>query len=163
MSASVIFSVNINESTLGSTDGSTYDNLRWDEPSYGPDFASLAEARAWATEQASRDKLEIVTDTRYGNGTVSRNVYEIVATTTDEDGDVVSCSYEGEPWEDSDNEVVDVLDLHPEVKDAWKRANGSFCKWLDYADHGMGFLGFRDSLEAALGEGWGELEYITWR
>ena len=163
MSANVSFSVNINESALSSIDGSVCDNLRWDEPSCGPDFSTLAEAIAWATEQASSDKLEIVTDTRYGNGTVTRNVYEIVAMTTDEDGDLAPCSYDGELWGDNDNELVDVLDLHIEVRKAWEHANKSLCSWLDYKDCGEGFVGFREALEDVLGEDWDELDYIIWR
>ena len=163
MSTSINFTVDINESILSSIDGTVCDSLRWDEPSCGPDFSTLAEAIAWATERASSDKLEIVTGTRYGNGTVTRNVYEICATTEDEDGETVPCSYDGEPWEDNDNEVVDVLDLHPEVRKAWKRANKSFCSWLDYEDCGEGFIGFREALEDALGEDWDELDYIDWR
>lgn len=123
----------------------------------------MAEAIAWATAQASSDKLEIVTGTRYGNGTVTRNVYEVCAYTEDEDGETVPCSYDGEPWEDNDNEAVDVLDLHPEVRKAWERANRSFCSWLDYEDCGEGFVGFREALEDVLGEDWDELDYIDWR
>ena len=151
---SISYTVDINESILSSIDGTVCDNLRWDVPSCGPDFSTLAEAIAWATAQASSDKLEIVTDTRYGNGTVSRNVYEIYAFTEDEDGEL---------WEDNDNEVVDVLDLHPEVRKAWERANRSFCSWLDYEDCGEGYVGFREALEDALGEDWDELGYIDWR
>ena len=162
-STNISFVVNINESILSSIDGTVCDSLRWDEPSCGPDFPTLAEAIAWATEQASSDKLEIVTDTRYGNGTISRNVYEVYAFTEDEDGETVPCSYDGELWEDNNNEVVDVLDLHLEVRKAWERANRSFCSWLDYEDGGEGFVGFREALEDAIGEDWDELDYIDWR
>ena len=161
--SNITFTVEWREYTLHSVDGSERDETRQDEPDLGPDFKSLAEALAWANEQAGRDKLEIVTDTRYGNGTISRNVYEVYAFTEDEDGETVPCSYAGEPWENNDNEIIDVLDLHPEVRKAWARANGSFCSWLDYEDGGEGFVGFREALEDALGEGWDELEHINWR
>ena len=163
MSANISFAVTINESTLSSIDGTVCDNLRWDDPDLGPDFESLAEALAWANEQAASDKLEVITATRYGNGIVSRNVYEVYAYTEDEDGETVPCSYDGEPWENNDNEVVDVLDLHLEVRKAWERANRSFCSWLDYEDGGEGFVGVREALEDALGEDWDELDYIDWR
>ena len=163
MSANISYTVNTNESILSSIDGTVCDNLRWDEPSCGTDFSTLAEAIAWATAQASSDKLEIVTDTRYGNGTVTRNVYEICAFAEDEDGEIVPCSYDGELWEDNNNEVVDVLDLHLEVRKAWERANKSLCSWLDYEDCGEGFVGFREALEDVLGEDWDELDYIDWR
>ena len=159
----ITFAVEWREYTLHSVDGSVRDETRQDEPDLGPDFGSLAEAIAWANEQAGRDKLEIVTDTCYGNGTISRNVYEVCAFTEDEDGETVPCSYGGKPWETSNYEGVDVLDLHPEVRKAWERANRSFCSWLDYEDGGEGFEGFREALEDALGEGWDELEYINWR
>ena len=161
--SNITFTVEWREYTLHSVDGSERDETRQDEPDLGPDFTTLADAIAWANEQAGRDKLEIVTDTRYGNGTISRNVYEVYAFTEDEDGETFPCSYDGEPWENNDNEIVDVLDLHPEVRKAWARANGSFCSWLDYEDGGEGFVGFREALEGALGEGWDELEHINWR
>ena len=161
--SNITFTVEWREYTLHSVDGSVRDETRQDEPDLGPDFKSLAEALAWANEQAASDKLEVITATRYGNGTVSRNVYEVCAYTEDEDGETVPCSYDGEPWETSNYEGVDVLDLHPEVRKAWERANRSFCSWLDYEDGGEGFVGFREALEDALGEGWGELEYINWR
>lgn len=159
----IVFTVEWREYTLHDVDGTQHDEPARNDSSLGPDFTSLAGALAWASEQASHDKLEIVTATRYGNGTVSRNIYEVRAYTTDEDGETVPCSYDGEPWEDNDNESIDVLDLHPEVRKAWERANGSFCSWLNYEDGGEGFGGFRDALEDALGEGWDELRYIDWR
>ena len=158
-----VFTVMWREFTLYDADGTRYDEAKRNDSSLGPDFTTLADAVAWANEQAGRDKLEIVTDTRYGNGTISRNVYEVYAYTEDEDGETVPCSYAGEPWETGNIEGVDVLDLHPEVRKAWERANGSFCTWLDYEDGGEGFAGFREALEDALGEGWDELEYINWR
>ena len=161
--STIAFTVEWREYTLYDADGSKRDETRQDDPDLGPDFKSLAEALAWANEQAGRDKLEIVTDTRYGNGTISRNVYEVYAFTEDEDGETVPCSYDGEPWETSNTESVDVLDLHPEVRKAWERANGSFCTWLDYEDDDEGFEGFREALEDALGEDWDELEFINWR
>ena len=159
----ITFTVEWREYTLHSVDGTQRDETRQDEPSLGPDFRSLAEAVAWANEQAASDKLEVITATRYGNGTVSRNVYEVYAFTEDEDGETVPCSYDGEPWGTGNIEGVDVLDLHPEVRKAWARANGSFCSWLDYEDDDEGFGGFREALEDALGEDWDELEYINWR
>ena len=159
----IVFTVEWREHTLHDVDGQRRDETHSDDPHIGPDFASLADALEWANDQASRDKLEIITDTRYGNGTVSRNIYEVCALTEDEDGETVPCSYDGEPWEDNDNESVDVLDLHPEVRKAWEHANGSFCSWLDYEDGGEGFEGFRDALEDACGEGWDELDCIVWR
>ena len=158
-----VFAVMWREFTLYDADGTRYDEAKRNDSSLGPDFTTLADAIAWANEQAGRDKLEIVTDTRYGNGTISRNVYEVYAFTEDEDGETVPCSYAGEPWENNDNEIIDVLDLHPEVRKAWARANGSFCSWLDYEDGGEGFVGFREALEGALGEGWNELSFIDWR
>ena len=161
--STIAFTVEWREHTLHSVDGSVHDETRQDVPHLGPDFKSLAEAVAWANEQAASDKLEVITATRYGNGTISRNVYEVYAFTEDEDGETVPCSYDGGPWETSDIEGVDVLDLHPEVRKAWERANGSFCTWLDYEDDDEGFDGFREALEDALGEDWDELEYINWR
>ena len=161
--SNITFTVEWREYTLHSVDGSERDETRQDEPDLGPDFKSLAEAVAWANEQAASDKLEVITATRYGNGTVSRNVYEVYAFTEDEDGETVPCSYDGEPWETGNIEGVDVLDLHPEVRKAWEQVNESFCSWLDYEDDDEGFEGFREALEDALGEDWDELEYINWR
>ena len=161
--SNITFTVGWREYTLHSVDGSERDETRQDEPDFGPDFESLAEALAWANEQAASDKLEVITATRYGNGTVSRNVYEVCAYTEDEDGETIPCSYNGEPRETNNIEHVDVLDLHPEVRKAWERANRSFCSWLDYEDGGEGFAGFRKVLVDAIGEGWDELEYISWR
>lgn len=159
----ITYTVEWREYTLSDTEGRIDDGCCDCDPSLGPDFASLEEAIAWARAEAAKDKLEIVTGTRYGNGCVIRNVYEICASVYDEDEEeVVPCSYEGEPWEDNDNETVDALDLHPEVKKAWRRANRSYCKWLDYEDCGEGYCGFRMALEDELGEDWDELDYIRW-
>lgn len=148
------------EYTLHDSDGTMLDETDYEsEP--GPDFTSLEEALAWVRAEAARDKLEIVTGTRHGNGTVSRNIYEICARRYDEDEEEwVPCSYKGEPWENNKNEYVDVLDLHPEVRRAWMRANGSFCEWLDYKSED--YCGFRMTLEDELGEDWNELDYIRW-
>lgn len=159
----IVFTVEWREHTLYDVDGQHRDEPARDDSSLGPDFTNLADALAWANAQAARDQLEIVAATRYGNGTISRNVYEVRAFTTGEDGEAVPCSYGGEPWEDTENESIDVLDLHPEVRKAWERANESFCGWLDYEDGGEGFEGFADALADALGEDWGELGYIDWR
>lgn len=158
----ITYTVEWREYTLSGTEGRAGDECICD-PDLGPDFASLEEAVAWAKNEAAKDKIEIVTGTRYGNGTVSRNVYEVCASVYDEDEEeVVPCSYTGEPWEDNDNETVDALDLHPEVKKAWQHANGSYRKWLDYEDCGEGYCGFRMALEDELGEDWDELDYIRW-
>lgn len=148
--------------TLYDEDGAQRDengNYEWGE---SPAFATLAEARAWMREQAAAAKVEVVSDTRYGNGTLTRPVYELWAYAYDEDeGEWVPCSYEGEPWKDIDNERLDVLkDLHPEMLRAWERANRSFCSWLDYADDGMGYSGLGEALECELGEGWRELGFV---
>lgn len=55
----------------------------------------------------------------------------------DEDGDMFTCNSKGEP-SDSPAYVLDVLDLHPEVKDAWNRAKEDYWKFLDYEANGFG-------------------------
>lgn len=161
----IVYYVERREHTLSDRDGTAYDGeSRACDPDLSPDFAALEDAEAWMRAQAESEEIEIVTETRYGNGTVTRGVYEVYASAYDADEDAyVPCDADGNEAETLGDAVLgtlDVLDLHPEVFKAWKKANGSFCTWLDHADGGAGFVGFEQALAETLGEDWDELPYI---
>ncbi len=162
INAGIAFRVSWREHTLYSVDGGVCD----EEPNSDPeecikDFSNHKEAIGWTKAHAAKSKLGICTDTHYGNGSITRNVYEIWSSFYDEEyADWVDCTCEGKPCDPVEAiEVVDALDLHPEVKEAWRRANRSYCNWFDYVDDG-GLLGFGYALEKELGEDWDELDYI---
>lgn len=157
----IVFYVTWNESTIHDNDGTMYDETAFCEPCVSGDFDTFADAFEWAQKEAVKDQVEVVTNTRYGNGTITRNIYEVCARAENPDsGMVEACSYDAEFDEYLGTEAVDVLDLHPEVLQAWKRANRSYCDWLDYEDDF--YICFADALEKELGKDWEVLDYIKW-
>lgn len=132
------------------------------ESQFYEDFATLEEAVARMKEKAKKDKIAVVTGGRYGIGTITRNVYEVVASMPDEYGELIVCSYDGKPYEEEESpERLDVLDLHPEMRSAWQKALDSHYAWLDYRDDDVIFAGLDDALCRELGDKWPETEWIV--
>lgn len=118
-------------------EGDREESHGWDSSDLLADeFTTLGDAMEKARQWALEDAIETHA-TRYGIGSLTRPVYEINAWTADEDGDMFTCNSKGEP-SDSPAYVLDVLDLHPEVKDAWNRAKEDYWKFLDYEANGFG-------------------------
>ena len=155
----ISYSVTSREFCLQDRDGTVYDEEpHLCEPDYWGEYDSLEEAQEWVNRQARKDKLEIHTNTRYGNGTISRPIYDISSTVylPTYDKFVPYSPEHGESWNDV-CAVIDPLDLHPAVKRAWGRANREYCAWLDYADKGMGYSSLGLALEQELGVDWREV------
>ncbi len=135
--ASIIFSVYQHEQTLSYTSEGSYDETTVEECDYGPDFASLEEAVAWAKAEAAKDRPEIRRGA-YGYGYLSRNVYEICAAIYDADEEEwVPCTSTGEEAEFEPAGLVaevDALDLYPELRKAWEKERDSYWHFLDYDD-----------------------------
>lgn len=104
----------------------------WDrDPDEVGEFSTLAEAKAKVAEWAKTDKVEVASAGRYGIGSITRPVYEIEAWYEDENGETVYCDENGEPADDT-AEIVDVLDLHPDIEQAWDKAKREYYGFLDY-------------------------------
>lgn len=151
MPGKVLFEVQIIELTLAIHDGILFD-MELDDGGWTPRGTpreSLEDALAFAREEAASDKLKIFLES--GSDTVaaslSRNVYQIVSFMRDDDGDCLSCTYEGkiEDYEEIEWQYIDVLDFHPEVRKAWDTA----VKW-----HHSFYP------EDAFGENWRDLDYV---
>ena len=153
----MIYRVEYQEYMLSCDGGRNEDWPVWDEatPLFG-DFNNLDDAIRAAETEAEKDVIEIKTDTRHGNGIITRNVYSVYAFEEDEYGELVYC-------EDGYGNIkiyafIDVLDLHPEIEKAWEKARYSYCDFLDYKDDS--YWGFDEALEEELGEDWEALPYI---
>lgn len=92
----------------------------------------VSTVRKWAAE----DSVEVCR-TRNGIGSITRPVYEVNAWCEDGEGGFTTCDLDGN---ESDNSVfvLDVLDLHPEYREAWDKAKRDYCKFLDYAGETFG-------------------------
>ena len=92
----------------------------------------VSTVRKWAAE----DSVEVCR-TRNGIGSITRPIYEVCAWCEDGEGGFTTCDLDGN---ESDNSVfvLDVLDLHPEYREAWDKAKRDYCKFLDYAGETFG-------------------------
>lgn len=92
----------------------------------------VSTVRKWATE----DNVEVCR-THNGIGSITRPVYEVHAWCEDEDGGFTTCDLDGNESDDSVF-TLDVLDLHPEYREAWNKAKHDYYKFLDYEGETFG-------------------------
>lgn len=86
----------------------------------------VSTVRKWAAE----DSVEVCR-TRHGIGSMTRSVYDVCAWCEDGKGGFMTCDLDGNRSDDSVF-VLDVLDLHPEYREAWDKAKSDYYKFLDY-------------------------------
>ena len=128
------------ERTITTTmQGDREESVGWDAgDELAGELTSLDEAIERAQKWALEDDVE-THSTRYGIGIMSRPVYEIFAWTKDENDDFFTCDMNGEPSLLSVY-ILDVLDLHPEYKEAWNMAKKDYLLFLDYSGDGYGYF-----------------------
>lgn len=93
----------------------------------------VSTVRKWAAE----DSVEVCR-TRHGIGSMTRPVYEAYAWCEDESGEFVACDEYGDKSDDGLIYMLDVLDLHPEYREAWDKAKHDYYKFLDYEGETFG-------------------------
>lgn len=155
----IVFVVECWENTLANYRGTVEcdSELLYDDST---EFETLQEAVSYARGEATKDKINVMTKTRYGNGRVIYNSYEVLAFREDGDEPREMVSYDGEVSDWMQYESFDSLESHPRVRKAYNLATAAYAKFLDYEDNGMGCLTFSEALDAELGEDWDELDYI---
>lgn len=101
-----------------------------------PELTTLEDAIAQAREYAGKDNVEIC-KTRYGIGSIVRPVYTVFGWAEDEAGSFFTCDENGTPCDEA-LYALDVLDLHPDYREAWDKAKRDFYKFLDYEGETFG-------------------------
>lgn len=92
----------------------------------------VSTVRKWAAE----DNVDVCR-ARNGIGSIARPIYEVCAWCKDGEDGFTTCDLDGNESDDSVF-VLDVLDLHPEYREAWDKAKRDYYKFLDYEGETFG-------------------------
>lgn len=130
------YMVECQEYTISGIDGKINDDASNSDPDDLGTYDSLDAAIRSVNQLNAGDYHQIeVHDTRYGVGSISRNVFTIERISLDDDGDWQLCDEDGNTdlaFYPEPAKVIDVLDWYPTVRETFERCVYGYCKWLDY-------------------------------